>query len=442
MDLSRQSNRIIFFFITWIGGPFGIHWFVQKRYKKGFLYLFTAGGFIFCWIYDCVIAFINIFSYKQERFSKPQIFPTINTSHITYTHDKNNSYSLDKSVAYPNKVQEATKNNKPSNNQNELSFKAELNTYRKVIFLYSQNNKTISENDAYPRYMFYELGISNAKMFHEKLFSEGYLDKAPIHEILKSFKITELKTILKENNLIQSGKKDELIRRILENISEDILFDIQSKCKLLVLTQKGIALLEENKDYIQLHLKHSKWDIGIEEYLTTKRKISFKCSFNDVVWGILNDRSIKEYFAKDFSALSSTYYHMFELLEEENKIDQAYVLLLQTFYLDICGVDNILNTFYENIFDKNEMVNYINKYYEAIFTFAPTIIIKIIDYKDYYSDTLIEEVYATLKLPYSICPIELFKEIINDLFSNTIFDKDKYLKILRNNYIKFVKTSL
>ena len=70
MDLSKKPNRILFFFITWIGGIFGIHWFIQKNYLKGCIYLFTAGGLIVCWIYDWIIALINIFSYKQERFPK------------------------------------------------------------------------------------------------------------------------------------------------------------------------------------------------------------------------------------------------------------------------------------------------------------------------------------------------------------------------------------
>lgn len=72
MNLSKKSDRVLFFFITWLGGIFGIHWFIQKNYLKGFLYLFTAGGFIVCWIYDWIIALVNIFSYKQERFSKQQ----------------------------------------------------------------------------------------------------------------------------------------------------------------------------------------------------------------------------------------------------------------------------------------------------------------------------------------------------------------------------------
>lgn len=79
MDLSNKNNRVVIFFITCFGGVLGIHWFVQKNPKKGIIYLFTAGGFIFGWIYDTIKTFINIFKYdplymefsyiKKERIS-------------------------------------------------------------------------------------------------------------------------------------------------------------------------------------------------------------------------------------------------------------------------------------------------------------------------------------------------------------------------------------
>lgn len=66
MDLSIKSNRVVMFLITWFFGIFGIHWFIQKNYTKGFLYLISIGGFFVCWIYDIVKCFINIFNYNPN----------------------------------------------------------------------------------------------------------------------------------------------------------------------------------------------------------------------------------------------------------------------------------------------------------------------------------------------------------------------------------------
>lgn len=69
MDLSVKSNRIIMFFITWFFGIFGVHWFIQRNYTRGFLYLISAGGIIVCWIYDTIRCFINIFHYDPNYLS-------------------------------------------------------------------------------------------------------------------------------------------------------------------------------------------------------------------------------------------------------------------------------------------------------------------------------------------------------------------------------------
>ncbi len=427
MDLSSRTNRVIFFFITWIGGIFGIHWFVQRNYKKGLLYLLTFGGFMFCWMYDLFVALINIFSYKQERFSKQKMS---DKKEAKISNENNKQTIL------------STKKEQSSNVTITKGSKKNNESLQKTLFLYSlsfSSASSLKSNDEYRRYLIYKYGIDNPQNFHKKMIEEGYFEPLSIENTLLRYKVDYLKDILKTFNLKPSGKKSDLINMVINFIPNDKLIEIVNKNPFYTLSSKGKKYLEDNYEYILIH-NHSKWNINITEYNRVKSQLT-NATFYDIAWGILNDRSIKEYFAKDFSALSSTYFHMFELLEEENKIDQAYIFLLQTFYIDLSGVDNILNTFRENIFDKNEMVNYINKYYEAIFTFAPAIIRKIIDYKDYYSDTLTKEVYTTLKLPYSICPIELFKEIIHDLFTNSVFDKDKYLKILKNNYIKFIKTA-
>lgn len=39
MDLSIKENRILMFFITLFTGSFGVHWFIQKNYKRGIFYL-------------------------------------------------------------------------------------------------------------------------------------------------------------------------------------------------------------------------------------------------------------------------------------------------------------------------------------------------------------------------------------------------------------------
>ena len=119
MDLSNKTNRVI-------GGMFGIHWFAQRNYKKGLLYLLTFGGFMFCWICDLFIALINIFSYKQERFSKQKMLDKKETK-ISIENNKQTVLSTEKEQS-SNVAITKTITKRPKKNNESL---------QKTLFLYS-----------------------------------------------------------------------------------------------------------------------------------------------------------------------------------------------------------------------------------------------------------------------------------------------------------------
>lgn len=95
------------------------------------------------------------------------------------------------------------------------------------------------------------------------LVKEGYLegeyevkttigDELTAEEVSKKYKVSELKDLLRENGLKVSGKKEELVERILpvlngtaETSSEGSLDDFD-KSKDIGLTQKALDFLEEN----------------------------------------------------------------------------------------------------------------------------------------------------------------------------------------------------
>lgn len=52
---------MIKFLVTFFFGMFGVHKFLEGNKKMGFVYLFTLGLFSFGWMYDSLIAFIDVF---------------------------------------------------------------------------------------------------------------------------------------------------------------------------------------------------------------------------------------------------------------------------------------------------------------------------------------------------------------------------------------------
>ena len=98
----------------------------------------------------------------------------------------------------------------------------------------------------YPRYFYYDFGIKSPSSFHKKLIREGYYSPSEISDILESMRISDLKIVLKNLNTTTTGKKSELINRILNSTSSDHL--------MLVLQSDGTefySLSDKGKKFVK-----------------------------------------------------------------------------------------------------------------------------------------------------------------------------------------------
>lgn len=414
MDLSIKENRILMFFITLFTGSFGVHWFIQKNYKRGIFYLFTFGGFFVCWLYDICKSFFDIFD--DKKFIKPKVVPP--TQPI--------QHNIVNTI--PNKT--------VSNYNEQKPIKQDyINLYRKVVFLRNYNGSPIRDNDKYPRYLFYDFKITNPSIFHKKLVTQGFLEPGSIDDTLKKLRIVDLKEILHSYKLPVSGNKDNLISRLKDNVPEETLKFLINDKSILVLTEKGKKLLKENQDLIDYHSYGLRWQIQLDEYIKVKKSLPFKGSFFDVAWGILDKRKLDNYYDKEFEALASTIYCMSELLGKEKKYKQSLQFLLAVFYLDTSGVFALT---YDREFIKSRDNEELEKMCNIIFTFAPGIIEQIIHYQKYFEPGMIDEVYAFYPLPLNYCSKKLFESMIKELYFNDFFDEEKYFNILKDKFLKSI----
>ena len=434
MDLSKKGNQILYFFITWVTGIFGVHWFIRKDFTKGVIYFFTAGGIVVFWMYDTINAFINIFR-ENPRYPLTTDEKRMERVQRLYQRSSVTKVNIEKEQKTPVPVK--TVNHNSSNQIEDIS--AQKDIYRKAIFLNSQRNSKIKNNDQYPKYLFYNFEITNPQAYHQKMIDDNYLELSYINNSLYSLRLNELKNILETHSLPKNGKKAQLVERIVTNLSQEELDQINKKLSIYKLSDKGETFLKENSDYIAL-FQHQNWNITLEDYLITKRKIPFNCSFNDVAWNIFNSRNIRYSSKKQYSSLRCNYFDMSCLLEEEERYDESILFLLCTFYLDLSGVCEISNRLQDiDLYPKQALLNMNAEYLSNFFMFAPGIINRLIKLKDYYDETMLEEVYSRTNLPFTCCPDSLFKEIINDLFTSAIFEKEKYYDRLKSNFIEVVK---
>lgn len=288
--------------------------------------------------------------------------------------------------------------------------------YAKAIFLNAYSLASpVKAKTEYQSYLLYECGIRDAAAYHRTLITDGYLTASTLADKVSSLRVTELKLLLNELGEPVSGKKDALIQRALANGNADIISKYCTQDTYSI-SEKGVAFLQKNEDYVRLH-KHRNWNIDWHEYNSHKRP---GYSFYDIIWGILNERILH---SNNFGR--NEYFAMYELLLEEIKRENALTMLLRVLYLDLSGVEylGLIDLYRSGIYAKKELIDNMS----ASIFIASGIIHPITNFKDIYTDLLVDRVYEQ-KLPIQICDKATFLDIVHSVLNGT-FDEDAFQSV-------------
>lgn len=91
----------------------------------------------------------------------------------------------------------------------------------------SYSYKYTTKTTDFPSFWAYEYGVDDPAGLLESLLDRGFLMYCTLSVTLSRLKVDELKTLLNDHGLSTNGKKDDLLRRIAEKISES---EIESYC--------------------------------------------------------------------------------------------------------------------------------------------------------------------------------------------------------------------
>lgn len=341
---------------------------------------------------------------------------------------------------------EVIKNIENNVNQNEevvyynVDPNEELINYRKdkfnkeqviALFLKSMNYRPhkIGKNndDDYPRYLTYDYNILDVPSFHRELINNGYFCEASLKSIISNYKVNELKDLLlSKNQNIKGLKKDGLIDLVIETFDSQEKEKIIQESGLYELSEKGLAYLEEYKDFLTI-VDFKKYSISYSLFMKYKNKLPEYATLRDVVWHIFNERL--NYFSvhNEFGMFRGVYLYMAEFLEEEKpSIDVLYNYILCLYY-DInfaYNQEQMLNKYLDN----KDIINYLDNK-----SLAPGIITKIKEYSKYHDDKIFDKLFAYEKLPYKFISDNDFKEMIFDIYNSSFFDEVKYINVATAN---------
>lgn len=186
-------------------------------------------------------------------------------------------------------------------------------------------------------------------MFHEKPddLYQNVIDKGLMtieeqnNHSLQSQTVTKLKELLKAQSLSTSGKKDELIQRILQNFQPEELADYQPT-KVYELTPNGKETIDQ-ENYVPLvgdHFEHGVIDFDVVEEAGYSKHVVNKVEYLN---GLVR-------YAYNRAAYLKDYFQMDKALITQVKLDKAFKKVpgeqLQTIlgemYLKLSGLPDLL----------------------------------------------------------------------------------------------------
>lgn len=137
-------------------------------------------------------------------------------------------------------------------------------------------------NNSFQSSWWYKYGIKDVNKILIMLRNKGFIKVCSLKTAIANETTSVLKHFLRDNNLKLSGKKDELVERLIDEVSYDKLSSTFTKYTY-ELTSTGLEVLND-EDYIPYIHRHDIegldiWSLG--EMVKIKKPVF---SFKDVIW--------------------------------------------------------------------------------------------------------------------------------------------------------------
>ena len=179
--------------------------------------------------------------------------------------------------------------------------------------------------------------VLNPQAVIDSLYQRGFISEGSIKATLSKLKVGELKELLLKTNEKTTGKKDELIERILSNYPADEL-EVMFPERYFELTDKGIEELSNNQyiPYLHRHTYMSVWEMNKKLNNDNPSHLGYR----DILWREFNEKSGEHFQNCDFGLYRNIRLNMHDFLIEELKYKSALHMLVEVASFDLNGLGN------------------------------------------------------------------------------------------------------
>ncbi len=301
-----------------------------------------------------------------------------------------------------------------------------------ILAIEYANKYSFGENK-FESFWWYEYGVKDMTSLLESLRERGFLSLGSLSDSLQLYKVDDLKSVLKAKGLKVSGKKQELINRLIESVSEDELSEYFPR-RSYTITEKGKDAIKDDKYVLYAHRHHYE---GINIYSLNILLDGQTENYRDCIWEHLKKLGLEYEKQRQYGLYRNVKYQMAEFFLEDSDYKDALPLLIEVVYWDTSGLGNG-----ELNIEISESFWF--PYETSIAVTAPAVIRNIVDCKTMLNlnneefRALVEGVIGSLYAPFHIFSINEIADIIKfeidqDTFQlSRVYDNAK--KRLDNSY--------
>lgn len=225
-----------------------------------------------------------------------------------------------------------------------------------TIFLNWCDKKTLDVN--YPKYFTKTYGLENLAEKHKALLEDGYLEIGSAASQFSSMKVNELKELLAVNNLKVSGKKKELIERLVENNIRPV------NEPSFVLSEKGHSMINEHKPWIEYRKLKIDNIISYDNFKKAWNELEKKGfgnppNFGDIAWNCLGAMKADALNPFNYITLRNIAYYQYIVAKNDESYDAAIEAAIETCCFDLSGLTT--TTDYQGNVSHYKSASYLHK---------------------------------------------------------------------------------
>ncbi|WP_416176933.1 SAP domain-containing protein [Dialister sp.] len=206
-----------------------------------------------------------------------------------------------------------------------------------LSYAHTYSNRT--KHDEFQHFWYYEYSVSKPEDVLSSLLERGFLAFGDLRSSIEHTTVVDIKNILRQKKLKVSGRKAELMSRLMENVPSAELEDL-FPVRYYKVTDKGQKELNDNP-YVDYIHTHGRWGITVWEM--NKRLHDDGAdgrNFKSTLWKFFKKQSIRYYKQKDFGLYRCVRFNMCNYLCEEDQWQNGFPYLCETILYDLNGLGN------------------------------------------------------------------------------------------------------